>query len=124
MPCCRGNLTPELDQRIRDFAAAHQRSISAVVRYFIEQGLDITSEGLRHGAAKSSRSERYGFDKYLWPAGNYWPQGLEMHVYDDGRVKVGGWHTSVVVLDVSSYGTGNSNASGHVIARFEAAPDA
>ncbi len=79
------------------------------------------SDDLRHGNPTVTRNDKYGFDKYLWPAGPSWPSGLEMHVYDDGRVKVGGWHTSAVVLDVSSYRTGSSNASGHVVARFQPA---
>ncbi len=81
----------------------------------------MTSEGLRHGEPESSRNERRGFDKHRWPAGPHWPCGLQIQIYDDGRVKVGGWHTSAVVLDVSSFGTGNSNASGHVVARFQPA---
>lgn len=65
----------------------------------------MTSNGLRHGDPEPSRNDKYGFDKYRWPAGPRWPSGLEIHIYDDGRVKVGGWHTSVAVLDVSSYRT-------------------
>jgi hypothetical protein len=83
----------------------------------------MTSGGLRHGDPESSRNDKYGFDKYRWPAGPSWPGGLEIHVYDDGRVKVGGWHTSAVVLDVSTFRAGGSNASGHVIVRFGPASD-
>ena len=25
-----------------------------------------------------------GFDKYVWPAEDFWPSGLEIHVYDGG----------------------------------------
>ena len=83
----------------------------------------VSSGGLRHGDPESSRNDKYGFHKYRWPAGPSWPSGLEIHIYDDGRVKVGGWHTSAVVLDVSNFRAGGSNASGHVIARFSPASD-
>jgi hypothetical protein len=43
-----------------------------------------------------------GFDKYRWPAGPSWPRGLEIHIYDDGRVKMA-W-------DSYSYGQGQSNS--------------
>ena len=48
----------------------------------------------------------------------HWPDGLELHIYDDGRVKIGGWNTSVTVTDVSNYQRGASKPSGHVVARF------
>lgn len=83
----------------------------------------MTDDALRHGQPKVARNDRYGFDKYTWPAGDHWPQGLELQVYDDGRVKVGGWHTSVAVRDVSNFARGETNASGHVIAQFEPAQD-
>jgi hypothetical protein len=83
----------------------------------------MTSDELRHGAPEPSRNDKYGFDKYRWPAGPSWPSGLEIHIYDDGRVKVGGWHTSAVVLDVRSYRTGSHNASGHVVVRFRPASE-
>jgi hypothetical protein len=83
----------------------------------------MTGDGeLRHGEPQGVRNDRRGFDKYRWPAGSHWPRGLELTIYDDGRVKVGGWHTSAMVLDVSSFRTGSSNPSGHVIARFQPAP--
>ncbi|MDQ2874603.1 MAG: hypothetical protein M3Y33_07280 [Actinomycetota bacterium] len=78
---------------------------------------------LQHGEPKVTRNERRGFDKYRWPVGEHWPRGLEIQVYDDERVKVGGWHTSAAVLDVSNYRTGSSNASSHVIAQFRAASE-
>lgn len=74
---------------------------------------------LRHGQPQPARNDRRGFDKYRWPAGPHWPRGLELTIYDDGRVKVGGWYTSAVVLDVSSFGAGSTNPSGHVVARFQ-----
>ena len=83
----------------------------------------MTSGGLRHGDPEPSRNDKYEFDKYRWPAGSFWPRGLEIHIYDDGRVKVAGWHTSAVVVDVSSYRTGNNDASGAVVARFRPAPE-
>jgi hypothetical protein len=84
----------------------------------------VASEGLQHGAPEGSRNDRREFDKYRWPPGPHWPRGLEITIYDDGRVKVGGWQTSVVVLDVSNFRSGSSNASGHVIARLQPALDA
>ena len=83
----------------------------------------MTSGELQHGEPESSRNDKRGFDKYRWPASPLWPRGLEIQIYDDGRVKLGGWHTSAVVLDVSNYRTGSSNASSHVIARFRPASE-
>ena len=60
----------------------------------------------------SRASDAYGFDKYVWPAGDFWPSGLEIHVYDDGRVKVGGWETSAAVVDVSSFRKGLASSRG------------
>src|SRR5215472_1684685 len=68
----------------------------------------VTSDSeLRHGQPEPARNDRRGFDKYRWPADPHWPRGLELTIYDDGRVKVGGWYTSAVVLDVSSFGSGS-----------------
>ena len=83
----------------------------------------MTSRELRHGTPEPSRNDKFGFDKYRWPACPSWPRGLEVHIYDDGRVKVGGWHTSAVVLDVSNYRRGSTNPSSHVIARFNPASE-
>ena len=77
---------------------------------------------LRHGRAEPERSDRYEFDKWTWPASEHWPDGLQIQVYDDGRVKVGGWRTRVEVLQVATYGAGDSKASSHVVARFRPAP--
>jgi hypothetical protein len=62
----------------------------------------MTSGELRHGDPEPSRNDKYGFDKYRWPAGPSWPRGLEIHIYDDGRVKMA-W-------DSYSYGQGQSNS--------------
>jgi hypothetical protein len=78
---------------------------------------------LMHGVPEASRSDAYRFDKYVWPAGDFWPSGLEIHVYDDGRVKVSGWDTSAAVVDVSNFRKGRSRGGGHVIARFRPASD-
>lgn len=74
---------------------------------------------LRHREPEPARNERRGFDKYRWPASANWPRGLELTIYDDGRVKVGGWYTSAAVLDVSNFGAGSANPSSHVVARFQ-----
>lgn len=76
------------------------------------------SGDLQHGKPDVSRNDKFQFDKYKWPASPLWPLGLEIHIYDDGRVKVGGWHTSATVIDVSNFRAGGSNGSSHVIARF------
>lgn len=83
----------------------------------------MTETELQHGLPEPHRNDRRGFDKYKWPAGPHWLQGLEIAIYDDGRVKVGGWHTSVVVVDVSNFRTGHTNASSHVVMRFQPAPN-
>ena len=57
-------------------------------------------------------------------AGPRWPQGLELHVYDDGRVKIGRKHSVVEVIDVMNRKQGGSNwGSAHVIARFRPGSD-
>jgi hypothetical protein len=66
----------------------------------------------KHGIPDPTRNDTYGHDKYRWP------DGLELFLYDDGRVKIGGWHKRVEVIDVSNFRKGSSNASAHVIARF------
>lgn len=77
-----------------------------------------TSDALRHGKPEPSRNDRLGFDKYLWP------DGLELHVYDDGRVKLGRKHNVVEVIDVMNRRKGGSSwGSAHVIARFRPATD-
>lgn len=80
-------------------------------------------DDLHHGKPVASRNDKYGFDKYKWPTGPLWPLGLEIHIYDDGRVKVGGWHTTATVIDVSNFRAGGSNGSSHVIARFLPTPE-
>jgi len=65
----------------------------------------------------------YGFGKYVWPAGDLCPSGLEIHVYGDGRVKVGAWDTVVEVFDVMNRRPGRSRGGGHVIVRFRPASD-
>jgi hypothetical protein len=82
----------------------------------------MTSDELRHGRPDAHRDDTYKFDKYVWPAdGDHWPDGLEITIYDDGRVKVGGWHTTAAVLDVSNYREGKSKGGSHVIAQFRPA---
>jgi len=76
------------------------------------------SGDLRHGNPTVTRNDRLEFDKYLWP------HGLELHVYDDGRVNLGRKHTVVEVIDVMNRRKGGSPwGSAHVIARFRPAPD-
>lgn len=82
----------------------------------------MTNTELQHGQPQPARNDRRGFDKYRWPPGPHWPRGLEVTIYDDGRVKVGGWYTSAVVLDVSTFGAGSTNPSSHVVARFQPVP--
>lgn len=74
---------------------------------------------LRNGQPEPARNDRRNFDKYRWPPNPHWPRGLELTIYDDGRVKVGGWYTSAMVLDVSNFGAGSTNPSSHVVVRFQ-----
>jgi hypothetical protein len=71
------------------------------------------SSQLRHGRPKVIRREAWGLDKYEWP------NGLELFIYDDGRVKLGQWDATVSVLDVSNFKPGKTQGSAHVVARFE-----
>jgi hypothetical protein len=71
----------------------------------------------RHGTSVSTRSDQYGLDKQMFPADPDWPDGLELFIYDDGRVKIGGWHTATVeaVRTFASI-TGNDSRDGsHVM---------
>jgi hypothetical protein len=77
----------------------------------------VTSHAIRHGQPEASRNDAYGHDKY------HWPDGLELFIYDDGRVKIGGWDKTVEVIDVSNFRKGASQASAHVIARFRPVPE-
>jgi hypothetical protein len=67
---------------------------------------------LRHGHPKIIRRDAWGLDKYEWS------NGLELFIYDDGRVKLGRWGSTVVVTDVSNFSKGKSQASAHVVVRF------
>lgn len=60
------------------------------------------TSGLRHGNPQVSRNDKYGHDKYAWPG------GLELFIYDDGRVKIGRWNASAVVDMVQNYGPGKT----------------
>jgi hypothetical protein len=68
---------------------------------------------LRHGQPKVIRREAWGLDKYEWPSGS------ELFIYDDGPVKLGRWDSTVTVIDVSNFARGKSQASAHIVARFE-----
>jgi hypothetical protein len=69
--------------------------------------------GLRHGHPEVTRNDKWEHDKYVWPG------GLELFIYDDGRVKVGRYDASGVVEMVHSYPSGKSDrASAWVQARF------
>ncbi len=48
------------------------------------------TSGLRHGHPDVSRNDKWAHDKYVWP------DGLELFIYDDGRVKIGRWDASAV----------------------------
>jgi len=50
-----------------------------------------TTSGLRHGHPEVSRNDTWAHDKYTWP------NGLELFIYDDGRVKIGKWNAAAVV---------------------------
>ena len=51
---------------------------------------------LRHGQPQAFRRGGWNLDKYEWP------DGLELFIDDDGRVKIGQWDSSVAVHDVFS----------------------
>ncbi|MGW4420492.1 hypothetical protein [Streptosporangium sp. NPDC004631] len=70
---------------------------------------------LRHGHPQTIRRESHNLDEYVWP------NGLELFLYDDGRVKLGHKDNSIAVTEVSNYTTGKAGtgrASAHIIARF------
>jgi|GEM_PF-4359432 len=73
--------------------------------------------GLRHGHPDASRNDRWEHDKYVWP------DGLELFIYDDGRVKIGRYDASVAVEYVQSYGPARDDPrpNAWVEARFKAA---
>lgn len=80
---------------------------------------DIRTDGrVQHGEPVAHRSDRYGHDKFFWPS------GLELTVYDDGRVKLGGPYLRVSVTDVSNFAPGGSASGAHVIAEFTRRPGA
>src|ERR1017187_3994951 len=58
------------------------------------------------------RNDARSFTKYCWP------DGLELIRYDDGRIKLGQWDTTVEVAAVSNFGKGASRGGAHIIARF------
>jgi hypothetical protein len=71
------------------------------------------SNGIRHGHPEVSRNDKWEHDKYVWPS------GLELFIYDDGRVKIGSWNASVAVEMVHNYGPGRTERpNAWVEARF------
>lgn len=84
-----------------------------------DQGMIMADDELRNGKPKPGRNEHQGFDKFHWPPNEHFPDGLRIQVYDDGRVKVGGWETSVAVMDVMNRGPGRSRGSSHVVLQFQ-----
>ena len=60
--------------------------------------------GLRHGHPEVTRNDKWEHDKYVWPG------GLELFIYDDGRVKVGRYDASGIVEMVHSMATGVGSA--------------
>jgi hypothetical protein len=66
----------------------------------------------RHGQPRAFRRSDWDLDKYEWPG------GLELFIYDDGRVKLGQWDSSVVVQDVSNFAAGKTRSSAHLVAVF------
>jgi hypothetical protein len=72
---------------------------------------------LTHGQPQISRNDTKGFDRYEWL------NGLLLFIYDDGRVKLGHWDSTVTVTDVSNFAKGKSRGSAHVIARFKRTKD-
>jgi hypothetical protein len=66
----------------------------------------------RHGQPRAFRRGGWNLDKYEWP------DGLELFIYDDGRVKLGQWDSAVAVQDVSNFAAGKSRASAQVVALF------
>jgi hypothetical protein len=69
--------------------------------------------GLGHGHPEVTRNDKWEHDKYVWPG------GLELFIYDDGRVKVGRYDAAIVVEMVHSYPPGKSDrANAWVQVRF------
>lgn len=59
------------------------------------------------GIPTFSRRDAYGFDKYKWD------NGLELQVYDDGRVKIGRWDKAMANVEVRQYAPGGSQGSSY-----------
>ena len=76
-----------------------------------------------HEEPKRTRDDTRSFERYKWDPCDHWPRGLQIHIYDNGRVKViGGWDTAVTVPEVISRGDGPKSKGGsHVIAEFRRA---
>ncbi|MEU4697414.1 hypothetical protein [Nonomuraea dietziae] len=116
----RGLFVPGHDQRALHERIATIGTVADFLRWFDELHNSAETQAeeadpeLRHGRPRVFRREGWGLDKYEWPT------GLELFVYDDGRVKLGCWDSSVAVVDVSNFAKGKSRASAHVVARFSA----
>jgi len=106
------------DQRALHERVAKIGTVSEFLRWFdrIHKGdgqpVGMSTPQIRHGQARAFRRDDWDYDKYEWPG------GLELSIYDDGRVKIEKQDSVVVVQDVSSATAGKPRSSGHLVARF------
>jgi hypothetical protein len=77
----------------------------------------MTDQPLHHGQPKIERNDRNEFDRYEWD------DHVTVFRYDDGRIKIGRWGSTVAVVDVSNFAAGDSKGSAHVTIRFEDRPE-
>jgi hypothetical protein len=114
----RGPFVSGHDQRALHERVAKIGTVAEFLRWFDQAYLghgEVVSAAvpeLRHGQPQAFRRGGWNLDKYKWP------DGLELSIYDDGRVKIGQWDSSVAIHDVSNFAAGKSRSSAHVVALF------
>ncbi len=114
----RGPFISGHDQRALHDRVAKVGSVSDFLRWFDQthkgdgQAVTTTEPRLRHGQPRAYRSIGWDFDMYEWP------DGLELSIHDDGRVKLARQSTSVSVQDVSNPPAGMPRPRGQVVVLF------
>jgi hypothetical protein len=106
------------DQRALHERVAKIGTVAQFLRWFDQiyqghgQAVSSVPPELRHGQPQAFRRSGWNLDKYEWP------DGLELFLYDDGRIKIGQWDSSVAIHDVSNFAAGKLRSSAHVVALF------
>jgi hypothetical protein len=114
----RGPFVSGHDQRALHERVARIGTVSESLRWFDQaregdgRPVGPSAPQFRHGQPRAFRRDDWDHDTYEWPG------GLELSIYDDGRVKIGQPDSVVAVQGVCSATAGKPRSSGHVVIQF------